>query len=417
MNELQEIYKTLLLCAQCGDCQSVCPTYRATKHEGSVARGRLATLRYAANGEIPLDKELKDHIYECLMCKSCEANCSSKVPVTEMIQRTREIYAKKDKMPFMDKMIFNNFMQNPKVIIMGNRLLRMYKNTVLGSFIKKSGMINIMGPLAIADDFLPKITPTFRDKEKNLHPNPSKPKVKVGYFLGCVTNIMKSDQAVAAVNTLRDMGCQVEIPEVICCGLPAMSSGYIEIAKETAKKNIDMLLGSDYDYITSDCASCSSQLKHYEKIFDENDPYHEKASKIAAKILDYSEIVLKVNTNNNLTYAHKKVTYHYPCHLARGLNLSEEPEAVLKSIKGIDFVPLKEADTCCGAAGEYFMTHVDMSNAILSRKMENIKASGADLVVTSCPMCVMQLEHGAKIFNVPVKVKHLAEVVAEASQS
>jgi glycolate oxidase iron-sulfur subunit len=416
MNELQELYSTLLKCAQCGDCQRVCPAYQATKYEGWVARGRLATLRYAVEGEIPVSEDLKKQVGTCLMCKSCEANCSSKVPVTEILQATREMFARQQKMPFLDNLIFSRLLPYPGRLKLGNRLLKMYLNTGLRSLVKKTGLIGILGPMAKAEDFLPKtVGPTLRDKEEQLQPNPAKPKVNVGYFLGCGTNIVKSAQAVAAVNTLRERGCRVDIPAVVCCGLPAASYGYTEIARAMAKKNIDTLLKTGYDYITSDCVSCSSQLKHYANLFDGKDPYHEKASKIAGKVVDYAELFLKLNSTQNLSHRHQKVTYHVPCHMARGLNIVQEPQAVLQSIEGIEFVPLDEADSCCGAAGSYFVTHGDISEAILRRKMEKIQASGADIVVTSCPVCVMQLEHGAELFQVPVTVKHLAEIVDESS--
>jgi glycolate oxidase iron-sulfur subunit len=373
-------------------------------------------LRHAAEGDIALSDGITDRLSECLMCKSCEANCSSKVPVTELIQRAREIIAQEEKMPLMQQVMVNDILPNPGRVTMANRLLRMYQNTGFRSMLRKSGMINILGPLAKAENFIPKICPTFRDQQKHLRQNPNVPKLRAAYFLGCITNIMQPDHAIAAVNTLRRMNCQIDIPETVCCGLPAASCGHTEITKELAKKNMDLLLTGDYDYITSDCVSCSSQLKHYETLFADDPSYSRKAKELAAKVVDYSEILLKIADLSSLSCERTKVTYHIPCHMARGLNIVQEPQEVLKSIKGIEYVPLSEADTCCGAAGSYFATHPDMSIAILRRKMENIRESGAQVVATSCPACVMQLERGARMFNVPVTVKHLAAVVADAAK-
>jgi glycolate oxidase iron-sulfur subunit len=373
-------------------------------------------LRYAAQGEIALKDGITDRLSECLMCKSCEANCSSKVPVTEIIQRAREIIASQENMPFMQKIMIQNIMPNPGRLKMTNRLLRIYQNTGLRGLLRKSGMINILGPLAKAEDFIPEIAPTFRDQQMKLRNNPDVPKIRVGYFLGCISNIIGSDQAIAAVNTLREMNCHVEVTDTVCCGLPAASYGQAEMTRELAEKNIDILLKGDYDYITSDCVSCSSQLKHYEKLFPDGHSYRKKAKELTDKIVDYSELLLKINDMKKLSYKNMKVTYHIPCHMARGLNIVQEPQEVLRSIKGLEYVLLSNADTCCGAAGSYFMTHPDMSIAILRRKMENIKETGAQLVVTSCPTCVIQLQRGARMFNVPVTVKHLSEVIADASK-
>lgn len=112
MKDLQWIHENASKCAKCGDCQSVCPIYRETKREGSVARGRLAMLRFAAAGELPFDEELKDGIYECLMCGSCAANCSSAVPVTDILYSAKEIFAAR-KTPLIQRVMFHHFLPYP----------------------------------------------------------------------------------------------------------------------------------------------------------------------------------------------------------------------------------------------------------------------------------------------------------------
>lgn len=415
MKELQWIHENASKCAKCGDCQSVCPIYRETKREGSVARGKLAVLRFAAGGELPFDGELKEYIYECLMCGSCAANCSSAVPVTDIILGAKEILAQ-GKDPFVQQVMFQHFLPYPKRMAFTNRLLKIYQNSGLRYLLKKSGLIHVLGSVAKAEDFIPKITATFRDQEGGLRGNPEHPKLKIGYFLGCATNLLKPVQAVAAVNVLRKMDCRVEIPETFCCGLPAATYGRRELVRELAKKNIDILLKKDYEYIVSDCVSCSSQLKDYHKLFDMNDPYYHKAMNLSVKAVDFAQLVRKIDPKQNLLSENRTVTYHVPCHMARGLKAAQEPIEILKSIEGITFAELAEADTCCGAAGSYLATHPELSLAVLRRKMEHIRATGAHMVVTSCPECVMQLERGAKLFNVPIKVGHLAEMVLEASR-
>lgn len=411
---LREIQESVSKCAKCGDCQSVCPIYRETKREGSVARGRLAILGFAAKGEIPFDGEVKENIYECLMCGSCVANCTSDVPVTDIIFAAKEIFAQ-EKIPLFQQFILNHFLPYPGRLVMTNRLLQIYQNSGLRYLLRKSGLINLLGPIVKAEDFIPKITSTFRDQQKKLLPNPKIPKLKVGYFLGCATNLLKPDQGRAAVDLLRKLECHVEIPEAFCCGLPVATYGQTETVRELARKNIDILLQQDFVYVVSDCVSCCSQLKDYPKLFESNDPYYEKAKQLSIKVVDFSQLLLKMDhlkelLNENPAYANQRVTYHVPCHMARGLKAAQDPIKVLKALKGIEFVELPEADTCCGAAGSYLATHPELSLAVLRRKMDHIKETGANIVVTSCPECVMQLERGACLFNVPIKVMHLAEI-------
>ncbi|MEL7568832.1 MAG: (Fe-S)-binding protein [Dehalobacterium sp.] len=415
MNGLREIRESVLKCAKCGDCQSVCPIYRETKKEGSVARGRLAVLRFAAEGEIPFDNEVKENIYECLMCGSCAAHCTSDVPVTDIIFRAKEIFAR-EKVPLMQQFMFNHFLPYPGRLKLSHRLLKFYRNTGLRPLLKKSGFLNVLGSLAKAEDFIPRISSTFRDQEKNLLPNPQDAKYKLGYFLGCATNLLRPVQGMAAVNFFRKAGCRVEIPETFCCGLPVLTYGQTGICRELAKKNIDIMLEQDFTYIVSDCVSCSSQLKDFVKLFDKTDPYYEKAWQLSEKVLDFAQVLIRLNhwedlLNQNGAHVNQVLAYHVPCHMARGLKAEEEAREVLKAIKGIKYVELPEADTCCGAAGSYLATHPELSLAVLKRKMENIRATGAHIIVTSCPECVLQLERGARTFHVPVKVMHLAELI------
>jgi glycolate oxidase iron-sulfur subunit len=105
------------------------------------------------------------------------------------------------------------------------------------------------------------------------------------------------------------------------------------------------------------------------------------------------------------------VTYHDPCHATRGQGLSKEPREILKKMPGIEYKELPEADWCCGGAGSYALSHYDLSRRVLDRKMENLKKTGADVIVTSCPACMIQLSYGIRKHGLKVKVSHISQVV------
>lgn len=409
----EELINHIAKCSGCGKCIAVCPIYHVTKQEASVARGRNKVLGYALAGKIPFDQELSEIMYECLLCGRCEEHCSVSVPTPEIIRLARKSYARKQA-PLLQKFVFKHFLPHKGRLKLTNRMLRLYQDTGVRYLLKKTGLLSVLGPLGQAEDILPRITATFRDKEAALIPNPAEYRIKIGYFLGCGTNLLKAAQGVAAVNTLRQMGCRVDVPDASCCGLPALTYGQSDVTQDMAKSNLDLFLQSGYDYIVSDCASCSSMLTDYPHLFGETDPYHAKAAQLAARVLDYSQVVLKLGGDSKAV-RQRTVTYHVPCHLARGLKAGQEPKTLLQNIEGLQYVELPEADVCCGAAGSYFVTHPELAKAVLRRKMENIRSTGADIVVSSCPMCLMQLEHGARLSNVPVEVKHLAELLAEGT--
>jgi len=410
MNKLQELYEEISKCNKCGFCQSVCPVFQETRIEGSVARGRLALIRETVEGQIAFDHEFKDTLYECLLCKNCVENCPGGVIGDSILLAARETMAA-NHIPLVQKLVFNHLLKHPKRLSLTGRLLQIYEKTGLRKAFRKTGLIGLLGPLAKSEDFLPKIANTFRDLQGGLAPNPQEANYKVSFFLGCGTNLLKPSQGFAAVNTLRKLGCFVQIPETLCCSLPAVSYGHSGVAQEMAKKNIELLLAEESDYIVSDCASCSSALKDYPKLFKEDDAYYQKALDVACKVHDYAQLTLKLSTGSWQWPKEQVVTYHVPCHLARGLKAGSEPKKLLADIKGLNYVELPEADYCCGAAGSYFITYPELSEKVLRRKMQNIKKTGASLVATSCPACVMQLERGARMINHPVKVMHIAEII------
>jgi glycolate oxidase iron-sulfur subunit len=195
-----------------------------------------------------------------------------------------------------------------------------------------------------------------------------------------------------------------------CCGVPVYTAGDVETGRALARKNIDAFRKHKVDAIITGCAACGAALKQdYEKILGL------KAGDLGAQVYDFSEFLAK---HSKLRFgkclaAATKVTYHDPCHLNRGQGIKEAPRRVLEALPQVDFVEMQEADRCCGGAGTFSLSHYDLSKAIGRRKAGCIAASGADLVVTSCPSCMMQLEDMLGRNRLPQKVVHLAELVAE----
>ena len=161
----------------------------------------------------------------------------------------------------------------------------------------------------------------------------------------------------------------------------------------------------------TDCSSCAAFLKKYPDLFADSE-HLEKAKKVATHCKDMVELIF---SHDNLPATQRDsvvVTYHDPCHAARGQKLVQEPRDVLNKIPGIEYRELPEADWCCGGAGSYALSHYDLSQQVLDRKMENLKKTDADLLVTSCPACMMQLAHGIRRHGLKTKVCHISQIVA-----
>ncbi len=200
-----------------------------------------------------------------------------------------------------------------------------------------------------------------------------------------------------------------------CCGLPAEMMGEKQAAREVALMNLKAMDTVAADYIVTLCASCASHLKKaYPRLLEGASSLSEGLAQFSEKVMPFSVFVndvLKV-TDADFTASAQTATYHAPCHLCRGLGVKEAPRALIMKA-GFSFTPAKEEETCCGFGGTYSSKFPDISAEILKNKLADVKQTGADLLVTECPGCIMQLRGGAVKQGDTIEVRHLAEILAE----
>jgi glycolate oxidase iron-sulfur subunit len=234
-------------------------------------------------------------------------------------------------------------------------------------------------------------------------------KHRVVYFLGCGTDLLYPEVAMATVKVLTNLGCEVDIVDGLkCCGLPHLGSGEESSARELAVFNSGLIKYRSPDVIISDCASCSSTLKGhiYGGLFPAG--YDDRIMDAQVFISGLADCFFPKKEVALLT-----VTYHDSCHLSKALKITAQPRELLKKIPGVTYVEMKDADKCCGGSGTYPMTNFDMSMKILGRKLANISNTGADVVAAACPGCITQLSFGARDKKMAVKVKHPLEILAD----
>ena len=232
--------------------------------------------------------------------------------------------------------------------------------------------------------------------------------------LNCQPIFIDNASTDRTVEFLKNIAKTVTILENCCCGLPAWFYGDIPAAQNFAEKNLNTLSEQQFDYIVTDCSSCASFLKKYPTLFPENDPRLEKAKAISSQLKDVVELIASmgkpISTKGNIT----TVTYHDPCHASRGQNLTKETREILKNLSEFAYIEMPEADWCCGGAGSYALSHYELSQSVLDRKMENLKMTKADLLVTSCPACMIQLSYGIRKHGLKTQVRHISEIISPA---
>jgi glycolate oxidase iron-sulfur subunit len=409
-----EHYDQVAQCNRCGFCQVACPIFRSTGHESGVARGRLALLRAVIEDRLDWSKDIEKPLFDCLLCGACTANCFPAIPTSDLVIKARSEYLEKVGRKSIHRLLFDQLLPYPRRLHMAARAVALGKNTGISNLARALGLLRIFGrDFTNAEEIIERLPPTpFRDKNRPGSYAGSGEDLQVGYFVGCGVDIISQDAGNATLKLLKKLAKTVHILDNCCCGLPAWSYGDIEAAQKLAEKNLDILSSQKFDIIVTDCSSCASFLKKYPQIFPADDKRHARAQEISAKAQDMVQWLFSASLPAFSPDKPVTVTYHDPCHASRGQSLTSEPREILKKLPGIEYVELPEADWCCGGAGSYALSNYDLSRKVLERKMNNLKQTGADLLVTSCPACMIQLSYGVRKHGLKTQVCHITEVVS-----
>ena len=430
-------YDDIAKCNKCGFCHVACPIFRATGHEAGVARGRLALLRGIIEKRVEWNEELVEPLFSCLGCGACTTNCAGHVPTADLVLQARgEYYEKVGKKP-AHRLLFEHLLPYPKRLHLAARAAAIGKNSGASKLANALGMLRIFGrDLPKAEGLVDKLPmQSFRGNVKpKMYPGQGD-KLKIGYFVGCGVDVIQVKSGTSTFEELKKIGKSVTVLNNCCCGLPAWSYGDIENTKKLALKNMKMFAEADVDVIVTDCSSCASFLKEYVKVFKDDPQNLALAEKIVPLFRDVVELYANQDKDAGSSAAAANdvggyydphaavgiaksgaesgkivVTYHDPCHAVRGQGIKSEPRELLKKLPGVEFKEMKEADWCCGGAGSYALTHYDLSQKVLDRKMNNLKETDADILVTSCPACMMTLSFGIKRHGLKTKVFHISEM-------
>ena len=400
MKHLKDHSEDIYKCTRCGLCQSKCPAYEVTKQESVLSRGFFQLLNGILLGHLSFTKNMTKILDKCLVCNACTDFCPSEIQAEEIILSARYEDFKKNGLSWRKKLISFAFNSNLHLKIIG-LFCNIYRALGLTASHKILNIPELWMINNLLTEKIQPLQPKQITEKKNL---------KIFYFAGCINTYINKSAKNSVKIILETNGFDVNIPDFSCCGVPARNFGDFDTFKELAKKNLD-LIPDDIDYLLSDCASCSLAFKAYIEALDGE--YKEKAEKVFAKALNINEFILKYNLNSVKSKKNKKITYHAPCHLERGLKVIDEPREVLKGISGIEYTEMKDADLCCGAAGSYFITCPEISKKISYKKAENIENTGSDIVCTSCSGCTIGLLQGLSLKNQDIKVYQTVELLAE----
>lgn len=409
-------FKEIYNCVRCASCLNVCPVYTLVGghvygHIYAGGIGAILTAFLHSMGDFEKINEL------CIGCRKCVSICPGKMNIPGLIEELRAQSVKENGLPFGVKAVFENVLANRKVF---HTLLRL---AAIGQKPFQSGKVIRHLPLFFAglakDRSLPAVADVpFRDRVQKITKKIANPKKRVAFFSGCNIDFIFPETGESVYKVLHDLNMEVVFPEdQSCCGKPVLGMGDRETAKRIAKKNIEAFEQTNADVYLAACPTCTETWHEtYVELLHDEPQWKERIEKIAHKFREFSQFVSEEYAKSgrlNKAAGGTKVTYHDSCHMKRGLNIFEEPRKLLEAAPGYDFVEMKDCDKCCGMAGAFGVKYTELSMPILKQKVQNIKDSGAEVIAVGCPACMMQIQGGLDKQLPNVKIKHVADILAE----
>ncbi len=458
-------YDLMRQCIHCGFCLPTCPTYAVLGVEMDSPRGRIYQMQAVAEGRMEISPEFVEHMYCCLGCRACETACPSGVQFGKLIEAAREqiqievahtplfnnremdyshvpelpepdtgypLHLDEGRSPALESLserllrrfFFDIMLPSRRVTSLVFGGLKVYQRSGLQALTHRTGLLDIVNALptpfqgqlktpemlmpAARGDVLPKPIVEFT-------PARGKKRYRVGFVSGCIMDQVFRDINEATIRVLVTNGCEVVTPpQQQCCGALHVHAGEADRGRQLARHNIDVFEPYACDYIIINSAGCGSNLKEYGHLLRDDALYAKRAETFSAKVLDVSEFLTLVDLNREMGEVKRTVAYHDACHLFHGQKVKQQPRDLLKAIPGLTIVPLKEAEWCCGSAGIYNITNQEMASQLLERKMKNIAATGAQVIATGNPGCMMQIALGARERGMDLQVVHPVELLDEA---
>ncbi len=235
----------------------------------------------------------------------------------------------------------------------------------------------------------------------------------VSFFSTCLGDTVFPDIGINSVLLLEKLGCKVTFnPRQTCCGQPLANSGFHKKAMPAMKTLTRALLEDNSEYVVAPSGSCVLQVKEYPKMFKGDSRWRARAEELAAKTWEITDFIVTVLgiTDVGARLAGRAV-YHPSCHLSRLLHIKEQPLALLENIRDLELVPIKGQDKCCGFGGSFAVKLGPLSGAMVTEKVDNIKAAKVDYLIGADGGCLMNIKGRIDRENLDIKVLHIAQAL------
>ncbi|GGM07444.1 (Fe-S)-binding protein [Dactylosporangium sucinum] len=389
-------------CVHCGFCLPTCPTYVLWGEEMDSPRGRIQLMLQESQGE-PLTPTMAGHFDACLGCMACVTACPSGVQYDTLIEQTRvrveEAVPRRGADRWLREAIFALFPYRSRLAL-AKAPLRVYQ--ALGRPFR-----GLMPPaLSTLTDLAPPVRRSV--PLPSLIPAVGRRRAVVGLLTGCVQHAFFPGVNAATARVLAAEGCDVVVPpDQGCCGALSVHSGRREEAQRFARALVDTFTATGIDYLVVNAAGCGSSLKELGELLPD-DP---RASALSLRVRDLSEVLVELGPAAPRHPLRLRIAYHDACHLGHAQGVRAQPRRLLAEIPDLVLHEIPEAELCCGSAGIWNILNPGPAAELATRKATNVLSTGAEVLVTANPGCLMQIAAGLARAGAELRLAHTAEVL------
>ncbi|MGZ4532994.1 MAG: glycolate oxidase subunit GlcF [Mycobacteriaceae bacterium] len=400
-------------CVHCGFCLPTCPTYALWGEEMDSPRGRIHLMKTGLEGA-PLTDSMAGHFDACLGCMACVSSCPSGVQYDKLIGAVRpqveRNYQRGRGERLLREAIFRTF-PYPRRLRLLRGPLRLYQLTPLSGLLRRSGLLDRISPtLRVMESLAPPLG--------KAQPIPVRTAARgqrravVGMLTGCVQSAFFPGVNAATVRVLAAEGCEVITPKSQgCCGALSEHMGREEEGLSFARALIDAFDDSGVEYVVVNAAGCGSQMKDYAHLLRDDPAYSRRAQSFTDKVRDVSELLVELGPVALRHPLPLTVAYHDACHLGHAQGIRTQPRELLGAIPGMEVREIADAALCCGSAGVYNILNPVPADELGDRKAANVLATGAELLVTANPGCLMQIGTATERAGRQISVAHTVQVL------
>ncbi|WP_428912086.1 (Fe-S)-binding protein [Niallia sp. Krafla_26] len=412
-------------CVQCGYCLPVCPTYTTFGKETHSPRGRINLVKMVGEGKITDLTVLEEPFNLCLGCRACETACPTGVEYGSILEATREALVKRRTFSvpvrLLRKALLKKVVPSSKMMNFTGHSIWIYEKSGLKKVAQKSGIMKKLPyHLGTFEKAIPSaVSPLERGQAPTEIKAKGQAKYTVAFFTGCIMDAMFHRINQLSMKLLSEVGCQVVVfPNQTCCGALQAHAGEMTEARHLAKQNILAFEQIKADFIVNNAGGCGAMLYEYGHLLSNDPEWAERAAAFSAKSRDISQVLVSCGgLRHRQSRNGERVTYQPSCHMTNVQKVTKEPLELIKSIPGLQFIEMEQADMCCGSAGIYNIVNYDASMQVLDEKMKHTQEANSSVIITTNPGCLMQMKLGIEREGLShtTRALHLIEYLAESA--